>query len=226
MIAFPDPDFSVVHNWKHSASHYPIATSRGCPFGCKFCSVIQMLGRTYRFKSVEATLRELKNVTSVSKANSLKFIVDDSFTANKRRTKEILNGMIAEGIKTRWSAQVRTDVAKDPEFLSLMADADCNRVYVGLESINPKTLEAYNKNQSVEDIIDYIKAVKEHGIHIHGMFVLGADDLDTIKKTADFAIKLDIDTVQFMMLTPLPGTPLFLRYKRSRKASTYRLEQI
>lgn len=213
--SLPDPDFSVVHNWKHSASHYPIATSRGCPFGCKFCSVIQMFGRTYRFKSVEATLRELKNVTSVSKANSLKFIVDDNFTANKRRTKEILNGMIAEGIKMRWSAQVRTDVAKDPELLSLMADANCNRVYVGLESINPKTLEAYNKNQSVEDIIDCIKAVKEHGIHIHGMFVLGADDLDTIKKTADFAIKLDIDTVQFMMLTPLPGTPLFYDIKEA-----------
>lgn len=55
--SLPEPDFSLVHNWKPSRS-YPVSTSRGCPYGCKFCSVIQMFGRKYRFKSVEATLSE------------------------------------------------------------------------------------------------------------------------------------------------------------------------
>ncbi len=99
--SLPEPDFSLVHKWDLSNT-YPVSTSRGCPFHCKFCSVIRMFGRSYRFKSVEATLKELKYVASVSKAT--KFIVDDNFAANKRRTKEILRGMIAEGIKTRWSA--------------------------------------------------------------------------------------------------------------------------
>ena len=205
--SFPEPDFSLVHNWNPS-NPYPVATSRGCPYDCTFCSVIRMFGRSYRFKSVEATLKEMKYVASVSKAT--KFIVDDNFAANKKRTKEILRGMIAEGIKTRWSAQVRTDVARDPELLRLMADSGCHTLYIGFESINPRTLEEYNKKQNREDIISCIRTVREHGIHIHGMFVLGADtdDVETIRGTADFATGFGIDTVQFMILTPLPGTPL------------------
>jgi len=206
--SLPEPDLSLVHNWNLSNT-YPVSTSRGCPYNCKFCSVIQMFGRSYRFKSVEATLKELQYVASVSKAT--KFIVDDNFTANKRRTKEILRGMIAEGIKTRWSAQVRTDVARDPELLRLMADSGCHTLYIGFESINAGTLEAYNKKQGLEDIISCIRTVKDHGIHIHGMFVLGADtdDVETIRGTADFATGHGIDTVQFLILTPLPGTPFF-----------------
>ncbi|RMG73882.1 MAG: radical SAM protein [Nitrospirae bacterium] len=210
--SLPEPDFSLVHNWSPT-NIYPLSTSRGCPFNCKFCSVIQMFGRKYRFKSVEATLKELRYVSSVSKAT--KFIVDDNFAANKGRTKEILRAVIAEGIKLKWSAQVRTDVARDEELLKLMADSGCDTTYIGFESINPRTLEAYNKSQNLNDIIRCIRAVKDHGIYIHGMFVLGADtdDLDTIRKTADFAIKLGIDTVQFVILTPLPGTPFFYEMK-------------
>ena len=205
--SLPEPDFSLVHNWDPS-NPYPVSTSRGCPYDCTFCSVIRMFGRSYRFKSVEATLKEMKYVASVSKAT--KFIVDDNFAANKRRTKEILRGMIAEGIKTRWSAQVRPDVARDPELLRLMADSGCHTLYIGFESINPRTLEEYNKKQNREDIISCIRTVRDHSIHIHGMFVLGADtdDVETIHRTADFATSFGIDTVQFMILTPLPGTPL------------------
>ena len=205
--SLPEPDFSLVHNWSPS-NPYPVSTSRGCPYDCTFCSVVRMFGRSYRFKSVEATLKEMKYVASVSKAT--KFIVDDNFAANNRRTKQILRGMIAEGIKTRWSAQVRPDVARDPELLRLMADSGCHTLFIGFESINPRTLEEYNKKQSREDIISCIRTVREHGIHIHGMFVLGADtdDVGTIHGTADFATGLGIDTVQFMILTPLPGTPL------------------
>jgi radical SAM superfamily enzyme YgiQ (UPF0313 family) len=206
--SLPEPDFSLVHNWIPS-NPYPVSTSRGCAYDCKFCSVIRMFGRSYRFKSVEATLKELKYVASVSKVT--KFIVDDDFAANKRRTKEILRGMIAEGIKARWSAQVRTDVARDPELLRLMADSGCHTLYIGFESINLKTLEEYNKKHNRQDIISCIRMVREHGLHIHGMFVLGADadDVETIHRTADFGTDLGIDTMQFLILTPLPGTPLF-----------------
>jgi radical SAM superfamily enzyme YgiQ (UPF0313 family) len=206
--SLPQPDFSLVHNW-NPLNPYPVSTSRGCAYDCKFCSVIAMFGKSYRFKSVEATLKEMKYVASVSKAT--KFIVDDNFAANKKRTKEILSGMIAEGIKTRWSAQVRTDVGRDPELLRLMVDSGCHTLGIGFESINPRTLEEYNKKQNTEDIISCIRVVKDHGIHIHGMFVLGADsdDVETIHRTADFATSSGIDTIQFLILTPLPGTPLF-----------------
>jgi len=204
----PDGDFSLVHNWKPSII-YPVATSRGCPFGCRFCSVITMFGRKYRFKSVEKVLVDLKRINSVSQAT--KFFVDDNFTANKQRSKELLRGMIAEGLTSAWVAQVRTDIAKDTELLRLMADSGCHTVHIGFESINPKTLKTYNKGQVFEDIVNCIKTVKDYGLHIHGMFVLGSDDddVEVIRKTAEFAISSGIDTTQLVPLTPLPGTPLF-----------------
>jgi len=207
MDHLPMPDFSLVHGWKPT-NIYPVSTSRGCPFECRFCSVIRMFGRRYRFRSVEATLKDLR---ALSGMKGTIFFVDDNFAANKHRTKEILKNMLAEGIRLKWSAQVRTDVAKDRELLRLMADSGCVTTYIGFESINPKTLELYNKKQDLDEIRTCIREVKAHGIEIHGMFVLGADtdDIATIKNTAGFAARAGIDTVQFMMLTPLPGTPVY-----------------
>jgi radical SAM superfamily enzyme YgiQ (UPF0313 family) len=212
----PSPDFNLIHGWNPS-NIYPISTSRGCPFNCRFCSVIPMFGRKYRFRSVESILKELRFINSFSKSS--KFFVDDNFTANKERTKELLKAMISEHIYFRWSAQVRTDVAKDEGLLRLMVDSGCDTVHIGFESINPKTLEAYNKKQNIEEIINCIRILKDYGIEIHGMFVFGADTdtIDTFKKTAEFAINLRIDTIQFLMLTPLPGTQVFYEMKETNR---------
>jgi radical SAM superfamily enzyme YgiQ (UPF0313 family) len=203
----PIPDLNIVHNWQ-KRTIIPIATSRGCPFGCKFCSVIQMFGRKYRFKSIDRVIEEINEVTS-RKAHI--FFVDDNFAANKERTKTLLKRIIAEDIHIEWSAQVRTDVARDAELIDLMGKTGCFTVFVGFESINPKTLSLYNKHQKVDDIVECIKTFKKASIGIHGMFVLGGDtdDIETIRSTQKFAKRLGINSVQFLMLTPLPGTPVF-----------------
>lgn len=204
----PTPDLSLIHGWKPSNT-YPLTTSRGCPFNCRFCSVIPMFGRSYRFRSVERTVADIRLAAGMSRATL--FFVDDNFAAHKGRAKAILRAVIAEGIKAEWSAQVRTDIARDPELLRLMADSGCGTLYIGFESVNPGTLALYDKQQSLGDIEACIKAVKDHGIALHGMFVLGADTdtVETIDTTARFAVDHGIDTVQFMPLTPLPGTPVF-----------------
>jgi len=206
--AAPIPDLSVVHNWNRRHT-IPIATSRGCPFGCRFCSVIQMFGRKYRFKSVDRIIREIKEVAS--KEVHHVFFIDDNFAANKKQTKVLLKRMIAENIHIEWSAQVRTDIVNDSELISLMTQAGCFGVFVGFESINPQTLALYNKKQGVEDIVNCIEIFKKASINIHGMFVFGGDtdDIETIRSTKKFAKRLGIDSVQFLMLTPLPGTPVF-----------------
>jgi len=203
----PIPDFSVVHAWDKRTT-IPIATSRGCPFGCKFCSVIGMFGRQYRFKSVDRVMEEIRQAAS---KNTHIFFIDDNFAANKERTKTLLRRIIAEGIPLEWSAQVRTDIARDDELLSLMSRAGCFMVFVGFESINPRTLSLFNKKQNVDDIIECIRKLHKASIRIHGMFVFGgdADDIGTIRSTHKFARRLNINSVQFMMLTPLPGTPVF-----------------
>ncbi len=203
----PIPDFSLVHKWEKSTV-VPVATSRGCPFGCKFCSVIPMFGRKYRYKSIDRIIDEIE---AAAPKKGHVFFIDDNFAANKNRTKELLRSIIAKKIKIEWSAQVRTDVAKDYELMSLMKKAGCFAVFIGFESINPKTLSLYNKGQELRDIENAIRIVKNHNINIHGMFVLGSDtdDIQTIRNTARFAKKLDIESIQLMVLTPLPGTPVF-----------------
>jgi radical SAM superfamily enzyme YgiQ (UPF0313 family) len=206
--AAPIPDLSVVHNWKRRKT-IPLATSRGCPFGCRFCSVIQMFGRKYRFKSIDRIINEIKAVAS-KKVNHI-FFIDDNFAANKERSKALLKRMIKEDIHIEWSAQVRTDITRDTELIDLMAQTGCFGVFVGFESINPRTLSLYNKKQKVDDIVYCIETFKKASINIHGMFVLGGDtdDIETIRSTKKFAKRLGIESVQFLMLTPLPGTPVF-----------------
>ncbi len=208
----PMPDFGLVYNWG-KARVVPIATSRGCPFACRFCSVIPMFGRKYRFKSIDRIINEIKEAIASQKVHI--FFVDDNFAADKKRTKSLLQALIDNNIKIEWSAQMRSDIARDPELIKLMKATGCFSVYIGFESINPKTLALFNKHQVVEDINKCIRLLKSHSIGIHGMFVLGSDtdDIQTIRNTQKYAKKLDIDSVQFMMLTPLPGTPVFEELK-------------
>jgi radical SAM superfamily enzyme YgiQ (UPF0313 family) len=184
----------------------PIMTSWGCPFHCNFCSVTAMFGRKYRFRSAENIIAELKQ----RKPRKI-FFYDDNIAADKKRLKELCQRMLDEDIVVPWSAQMRTDVVRDPELLDLMHRSGCFRAYLGLESVNQATLDAFDKHQSVDDIVQAIRILHEHGIESHGMFVLGADTdtIQSVRETVKFAMKNHIDTIQLAALTPLPGTPLF-----------------
>jgi len=200
--ALPHPDFSLIKGYKSPSIVTPISTSRGCPFDCSFCSVTKMFGRKYRFRGAEDVMSEL-----FSRDTKSFFFCDDNFSANPGRARKLLGLILKNKIKG-WACQVRCDVAKDGELLNMMARAGCNAVCVGFESINPKTLQAYDKKQSVDEIISSIRSFHERKIKVHGMFVLGGDDdnVKTVWDTLRFAIKQKIDTIQMMILTPFPGT--------------------
>ncbi|MBW2992800.1 B12-binding domain-containing radical SAM protein [Candidatus Woesearchaeota archaeon] len=209
----PNPDLRLIDNYD-KLKIIPISTSRGCPYGCRFCSVIKMFGRGYRFKSNKKIIQDMKQYPGKPL-----FMVDDNFTADKNRARELLRLMIRNDINNDWSAQVRTDIYGDEELLSLMKKTNCTHVYVGFESINPDSLNNCNKRQTVEDIEKAIAAVHKHDISIHGMFVFGfdSDTKETIHETVRFAKRLDIDTVQFMILTPLPGTDTYYELERENR---------
>lgn len=214
--SLPAPDISLIEGHERM-TNIPIMTQWGCPFNCDFCSVVSMFGRQVRWRPAEAIMDELEHYKNKGSV----FFYDDNFVVNVKRTKDMLRKMIERGLIPNWSAQVRAEAVYsnkkarewDKELLGLMRDSGCKMVYVGFESANPKTLELYNKQQDVEHISDCIRAFHEYGIQVHGMFVLGsdADDAASIQLTVDFAIENEIDTVQFLMLTPCPGTAFWDR---------------
>lgn len=225
----PHPDFSLLETsgllkrLPFFKRIIPIQTSRGCPFNCSFCSVTCMFGKKYRFRSTENIINELK------KYNPKKhfiFFYDDNFTANRERAKKLLNEMIKQRLKFNWSTQVRTDIAKDQELLNLMKKARCKVLYIGFESVDPDALREMKKSQSVSEIKWSINEIRKRKIHIHGMFVFGfdADTALKAKTTVDFAIKAKIDTTQFMILTPLPGSEFYNKMKSEKRIIDYKWE--
>lgn len=201
--ALPYPDYSLASRMPR-VRVAPVITSRGCPFDCTFCSVTEMFGRRYRYRSAENVAGELERYPGKAI-----FFADDNFTAVPSRTMELLKIMKDRGLASHgWTAQTRVEVARNKELLTAMADTGCTRVYVGFESVNPKTLERFNKKQNPDDVAECIRIMHTHGIAVHGMFILGADDdePETLRDTAVFANRMRIDSVQFLALTPLPGT--------------------
>ena len=146
---------------------------------------------------------------------SILFFYDDNFAANPRWTKELLREMIRRQMGFRWSTQVRADVARDPELLSLMREAGCTNLYIGFESVDDAALKEMKKSQTAEEIRRAIRLIHRAKISIHGMFVFGFD-MDTPKSTratVRFAIRERIDSAQFLVLTPLPGSAFYEQMK-------------
>lgn len=215
----PFPDFSLFNAREKitaAGSVLPIQTSRGCPFHCSFCSVTSMFGKRFRFRSIENIIRELRQYKD---EKHFIFFYDDNFTANPKQTKELLNTMINENFKFKWSAQIRVDAAKDESLVKLMRKAGCRTVFIGFESANPDSLEEMKKSQKVADIVQAVRTFRKYGIHIHGMFMLGLDNDNwkSIKKTVRFARRSRITSAQFLLLTPLPGTELYERVKSANR---------
>jgi radical SAM superfamily enzyme YgiQ (UPF0313 family) len=209
--AYPIPDLSVLEK---SGRMYmtPMMTSRGCPFDCTFCSVTEMFGKKYRTLSIDNTMKTLRRLQPKKV-----FFYDDNFAAIKSRTYELVKRIRRSGLDFGWTAQVRTDVTNDPKLVERMADAGCYNVYVGFESINPKTLKRFNKGQDMGKIKRSIRIFHDNGIDVHGMFIFGSDDDDkrVFRRTSEFCNSYDIDSTQYSTLVPLPGTIVYKDFQRT-----------
>lgn len=207
--SLPWPDYSLIRDYRQRLLT-PMLTSRGCPFDCSFCQVTALFGRGYRFRDSEDIVAEMDVLCRAHPGRTI-FFYDDNFAANPARTKRLLRRMVEERLTPRWSAMTRVDVCRDPEMLELMKRSGCGYVYLGLESVNPDTLKKYRKGQTVEDIANAVRQYHRHGISVHGMFMAGSDDDDdrTVFETVRFARKVQLDTMHFTIVTPLPGTDFY-----------------
>jgi radical SAM superfamily enzyme YgiQ (UPF0313 family) len=179
-----------------------------------------MFGRRMRYTSPERVGDQLERHRG---KGDMVFFYDDNFCASPRKTKELLDHLLTRNVfLPPWICQVSVRASRDEELLALMRRSGCHTVFVGFESIQPEALELYRKRQSVDDIRQSIRRFHRHGIRIHGMFMAGSDaeDVDTIRATARFAIQEDIESIQFLLLTPFPGTDLFDEFEEQGRLTT------
>ena len=209
----PAPDFGLIRGWGKAhglgtAPIVPMQATRGCPYGCTFCSVIGMFGRRLRTRSRDHVLAELERWRG---QGVHAFFYDDNFTANRTAAKKLLRAMVdAPDLLGSWSSQVRTDCAGDPDMLDLMHRSRCSHVFIGFESVNPRVLKDTRKQQDVAGMKEAVRRFSRAGVDVHGMFVFGfdGDTPDMMEATLEFAISSGIWSAQFLILTPFPGTPL------------------
>ncbi|MBN2210769.1 MAG: radical SAM protein [Sedimentisphaerales bacterium] len=183
-----------------------MATSRGCPYRCNFCSVHEFYGGKVNQMSPERVLREIAAVTT----SHITF-VDDNFLMNHRRENEIADRIKAIGLNLRFSLECRTDsIVRHPELLEKWVDIGLYAVLLGLEGATNETLQNVNKAGHIATNNRAIEILQANGVIIWGAFIVDPDwTEDDFKQLSDYVRDKKITHTQFTILTPLPGTQLF-----------------
>ena len=209
--SLPFPDYTILKTPVECAN---IMTSRGCPFCCSFCTTSRMF-HPYRRRSVDSVIAEIRMCHELG-FEYMNF-EDDNFTADKERAKEICRRIVDEHLQFRETFFFgRTDLARDPELLDLLAAANLTRVLIGIESLNQASLDEVDKHQSVEDIRRAGAACRDHGIQLIASIVLGidTDTHEDIMRSVEFAKEIGASKLQPAILTPFPGTATYDQYQR------------
>ncbi len=218
--SLPFPAFDLMPLEKYTVFGYrleqfPIITSRGCPFGCRYCSSSLFMGRKFRARSPKNVVDEMEWLVDNFGAKHIA-ISDDTFTLSKRRVIEICDEIIRRGLDVEWSCSSRVDTISE-DLLKKMKDAGCVTIFYGIESASPRILKYYNKRINFDKVKRAITLTKRAGIGTVCSFIIGApmETEEDIKKTLKLAIKLDPDYAQFSVLTPYPGTSIYEEAKNN-----------
>jgi len=202
----PFPDYDLQRGLAKSLKFATVSASRGCPFDCDFCCVTRIYGRKVRCRSVESVVDEIE--LRYKQGYRKLFFGDDNFGARKEWAKELLSETLRRRIQVSWVAQVRADVADDPDLLNLIKASHCSELFIGFEAVTQAALDKYNKSLKVEEVVESVNRLNKHKIDVVGMFVIGSDsdNKDTIKQTLKFCDTMRLRYAQFSILAPFPGT--------------------
>jgi hopanoid biosynthesis associated radical SAM protein HpnJ len=183
-------------------------TSRGCPAMCTFCLWPQThSGHRWRLRSASDVASEVRFAKEAFPRVKEIFFDDDTFNYQKARTVELCEKL--KPVKVTWSCTSR--VTTDYETLKAMKDAGCRLLIVGYESGDPQILKNIKKGATIDMAQRFTANCKKLGLVVHGDFIVGlpGETRESIRRTIDFAKRLDTETVQVSIAHPYPGTEFY-----------------
>jgi radical SAM superfamily enzyme YgiQ (UPF0313 family) len=187
-----------------------LETSRGCVMNCRFCSIKEMYGRSFRKFPLETVLAQIDDRRSVGKKGI--FFVDDNITLDVRWLRTLCEAIIAEGLKDmHYIMQASIDgLHADLSLAKLLAEAGFRIVFLGVESGEQRTLDTLNKGYSVSKTKAVVSGLHDQGIVATGGFIVGNPDdrPEDISGVFRFAEEIGLDHVILQCLTPYPKTEI------------------
>lgn len=194
-----------------------LQTTRGCPFNCEFCDVIQYQGRKQRHKTIDQVLTELSALHLHGFRNV--FLVDDNFTVHRRWAREVLEAL------TEWNAahsddpvsfltQASLDIARDADMLDLCRAAGLRTLFMGVETINESSLRETGKLQNLLlPMGEAISRIVAKGIAVQAGVIVGFDHdgPDIFTKLLDFFQSSPLPDLSLGVLTAPASTDLHRR---------------
>lgn len=211
----PVPRFDLID--VNDYGSIPLQFSRGCPFSCEFCDIIEMFGRKPRLKSVEQFMKELETVYDTG-FRGLVNIVDDNFIGNKTEVLKLLRRISSwqesRSFPFTFVTEASINLAAEPEILELMVECAFTMVFIGIETPDEETLTSAGKHQNVKhNVLESVKIIQSAGIEVIAGFILGfdRDTEDIFDRQISFIQKAGISVAMVGIMLALPGTQLYRR---------------
>jgi len=206
------PDMDVYFDeWCQRRPALQQHASRGCPYGCNFCAWTQVIyaSRKYRTFSPGYVVGEMQHLIQRWNAKEIYFD-DDDFTIDKMHVLEICKLIRENGIEIPWSCMGDV-ISVDEELIREMANAGCFGLKFGVESGDEALIRANGKPVSLAKVKQVAKWCRKYKLRTHATFTFGllGESKESVKKTINFALSLDVDSVQFSITTPFPGTKFY-----------------
>ena len=217
----PIPDFHLAAIGAYS--DMSVQYSRGCPFTCEFCDIIEIYGRVPRTKSNEQMLAELDALLRVGWRGDV-FIVDDNFIGNKKNVRKLLPELSEWSARNKYPFSFITEasinLADDDELLKQMRDANFRQVFIGIETPLGESLKEAHKGQNLRrDLIDSVRKVQSYGLEVMAGFIVGFDNDpdDIFERQIAFIRDSAIPIAMVGLLVAIPGTQLWRRLEREAR---------
>jgi radical SAM superfamily enzyme YgiQ (UPF0313 family) len=218
LTATPVPRFRLAGFRDYLAM--PVQYSRGCPFRCEFCDIIEIYGRVPRTKTNEQMIAELDELHDAG-WRGLVFIVDDNFIGNKRNVKGLLPHLAEwserHGRPFSFLTEASLNLADDDELLGLMKRAGFRRVFLGIETPVEQSLKEAQKGQNTRrDMLEGVRKIQSFGMEVMAGFIVGfdSDPADIFERQIDFIRASAIPQAMVGVLSALPDTQLSRRLER------------